>query len=389
MIPFCKFRNSDRSVATCNTNVFPYGPMNNPISDNDANRLNCSDEFVLQDMPLLPITSPETIEACRSLQVTECDVFVCSYPKSGTTWTQNLVVRLLAAHVGMTLPDDWHLSHTAPFYEVDQYWQPITPVAKSRSMERVAAKTPIRAPSPPPVDAPYSQQPTINDDGATTTYRVFNTHLRPHQLPPNAKCIYVMRDPLDVLVSFYHHLINMALEDGGYRGSSQEFAQDFLDGRILYGKWQDHVEAWLGQWKEDVACDTDASSSSESLWLHYQDMTTNLPYEATRVAHFLGVSEDRIPEVVAATLPQCSFDAMKAERWRYTPKSVSWNTDPRTDRPYDNFVRSGKVGEGMEFVQTAFTSELKARWKEDMDIAKRRWQTAGVRRTIIERYLKA
>jgi hypothetical protein len=48
-------------------------------------------------MPLLPITSPATIEKCKSLPLRPSDVFVCSYPKSGTTWTQHIVLSLILA----------------------------------------------------------------------------------------------------------------------------------------------------------------------------------------------------------------------------------------------------------------------------------------------------
>ena len=212
-------------------------------------------------MPLLPITSPQTVEACRTLSVTNEDIFICSYPKSGTTWTQNLVCRLLSSHVGMTFDDDWHLSHTAPFYEVDKYWN---------SEGRLPPKTPICG----------------NVRGTERSYRVFNTHLRPHQLPPSAKCVYVVRDPLDVLASFYHHLANMSEEDGGYVGTPGKFCSAFVDGSILYGKWQDHLEAWLGKAN---------SNRSSLLILNYEDMKGDLAKQTTRLARFLGIQEGSIP----------------------------------------------------------------------------------------------
>jgi hypothetical protein len=88
-------------------------------------------------------------------------------------------------------------------------------------------------------------------------------------------------------------------------------------------------------------------------------------------------------------VPQCTFDAMMSERWRYTPQSVAWKTDPTTGRPYDSFVRRGQVGEGAEFADTVLTPELKAQWMKDMEIAKRHWQNAGVNAKVVDRYLKA
>lgn len=307
----------------------------------------------LPEMPLLPITSAQTVEACRDIELLEGDVFVCSYPKSGTTWTQNLVCRLLVEHVGMELPEDWHLSHTAPFYEVDQYW---------RGRDRVPARTPIEG-----VDKESRNQ---------LSYRVFNTHLRPHQLPPNARCVYVIRDELDVLASFFYHLSNMAVADGGYEGTEAQFCSDFLAGTVLYGRWQDHLEAWLGTTNEN----------SNIILLHYEDMKNDLEGEATRLAQFLGVGTTRISDVVKSAIEHCTFASMKKERARYTPKSVDWKRDA-DGKPYDNFVRTGRVGDGNEFANKYFSDDLRHKRITDRDMSVARWRDATVDPVIIDRYL--
>lgn len=307
----------------------------------------------LPEMPLLPITSAQTVEACRDLELLEGDVFVCSYPKSGTTWTQNLVCRLLVENAGMELPEDWHLSHSAPFYEVDQYW---------KGKERIPPKTPIEG-----ID---------KESGRHLSYRVFNTHLRPHQLPQNARCVYVIRDELDVLASFFYHLVNMAVSDGGYEGSETQFCSDFLNGSVLYGRWQDHLEAWLGS----------TNKNENILLLHYEDMKNDLEGEAAKLAKFLGVDDSRISEVVKKAMEHCTFAAMKKERIRYTPKSVDWKRDA-DGKPYDNFVRTGRVGDGKEFANKYFSDALREKRNRDRETSIVRWRTANVDSAIIDRYL--
>jgi hypothetical protein len=334
----------------------------------------------LPEMPLLPITSPQTLLACRNLTVTDHhDIFVCSYPKSGTTWTQNLVVQLLASYVDMKsllspLPrDSWHLSHSAPFYEVDQYW--------TDDMIRIPAQTPIRG------TLSFSSSTSIPSHHERmqqhdATYRVYNTHLRPHQLPPNAKCIYIMRDAMDVMVSFYHHLVHMKEDDGGYTGTAPEFCHDFLDGKIPYGSWEDHMEAWLG-----LYCHSN-NNERNILLLHYHEMKQDLHQQAIRVAKFLNIPNADIDRVLATALPACTFDAMKEERWRYTPQSVSWKDDPQTRQPYDKFVRTGRVGDGIEFIQRVFTPVLYEKWATNQRRAQRRWHNAGIDPAFVDMYLK-
>jgi hypothetical protein len=258
----------------------------------------------------------------------------------------------------MELPDDWHLSHSAPFYEVNQYWKNEN---ENPAERRVQPKTPL----------------TNNHK----TIRVFNTHLRPHQLPTNAKCVYVVREPLDILVSFYYHLAHMAEADGGYTGTPHAFCAAFLAGTVLYGRWQDHMEAWLGK-NRNPHCNND-----RLLLLQYQDMKQNLDHEATKLARFLGVEEHRLATVVDAAVPHCTFSSMRVERWRYTPLSVEWNTDESTGKPYDDFVRTGRIGDGNDFLDAYFTEELKTQWQDDLKIARDRWLQAGVDPLIIKRYL--
>jgi hypothetical protein len=71
----------------------------------------------------LPITSSQTLRFCSARNVDDCElcnVFIASYPKSGTTWMQAIVYALLSNG-----NDDFeHISNFSPFYEIDPHWEP-------------------------------------------------------------------------------------------------------------------------------------------------------------------------------------------------------------------------------------------------------------------------
>ena len=166
----------------------------------------------LPPMPLLPITSTETLRCCANLELRDTDVFICSYPKSGTTWMQNIVVNLLTH--GESPAEGEHISAFAPFFEVDRTWN-----HRTGELSGIYAKASSN-------NKNLSEEPTREEVGFKDGRRVFNTHLRWDQMPRSnssgARYIYVVRDGKDVVTSFFHHLSNQA-DSGGFDGTFEDF----------------------------------------------------------------------------------------------------------------------------------------------------------------------
>ena len=134
--------------------------------------------------PLLPISPP--IATLSGLAVTERDVFVCSWPKSGTTWMQAIVAHLVA-------PDRsaWsHVSEVTPFYDAAASWDGAAPAAHLRAAFAARGR------------------------------RAWNTHVPWSLMPKGARYVYVVRDQRDALVSFWHHLRNQRGDAGTYEGAA-------------------------------------------------------------------------------------------------------------------------------------------------------------------------
>uniref|UniRef100_H9G4R1 Sulfotransferase n=1 Tax=Anolis carolinensis TaxID=28377 RepID=H9G4R1_ANOCA len=114
--------------------------------------------------------TPEYIDSLQDFEIRDSDVFIVSYPKSGTRWTQHILSMICyEGHRNGTEGTD--LFDRAPWLEYN-----------FRKMDYV------NRPSP----------------------RHFTTHMH-YQFVPRGlgngrtKVIYVARNPKDVLVSFYHY----------------------------------------------------------------------------------------------------------------------------------------------------------------------------------------
>ena len=149
----------------------------------------------------------------------------------------------------------------------------------------------------------------------------------------NNKYIYVMRSGTDVCYSFYHHLSNQDEASGG-TGSAfptfPHFAQQWLDGQLPYGKWTDHVCAWL---EEGVG--------EQVLVVTYEDLFVDLESQVQRIAKFIGL-EALSAVQLEELLPKLTFAGMRSKSTAFSPISVKWKD------PTFNFLRKGTVGDSKE-----------------------------------------
>src|SRR5918912_2778588 len=120
------------------------------------------------------------------------DIFIASYPRSGTTLLQMMLYQL-TTDGNM---DFRHISHIIPHFERFIY----------------GGKNIAALPCP----------------------RIFKTHLQ-YRWKPLGPCkfIYVARNGKDVAVSYYHFHVSHR----GFRGTFAQFLKLFLKGKILYGSW--------------------------------------------------------------------------------------------------------------------------------------------------------
>ncbi|MCP9264691.1 Sulfotransferase domain protein [Dirofilaria immitis] len=113
-----------------------------------------------------PVFKPEFVRSAKSMIPRDTDIFVCTYPKCGTTWIQHICSQLLTDNYGPKVGRE--LCITSPM------------------IERMGAKFADNLDSP----------------------RLLKTHFTWHNVPKNrnAKYILAVRNPKDCLTSWLPHI---------------------------------------------------------------------------------------------------------------------------------------------------------------------------------------
>lgn len=245
------------------------------------------------------------VYAGRRLDVFEDDVFLVSYPKSGNTWLRFLVANLLKKE-SVTFK-------TIPNYIPDIYGK--------TNAELMSYRRPRILKSHEYYDSRYK------------------------------RLILVVRDPRDVLISYYHYSKKTGRISSDC--SLEEFSYDFIGGRVdPYKDWCQHFLGWHSNKKEGI------------LVVRYEDLLSNSIFEVKRIADFLGVSDIENDELMTV-IERSSFKAMRenekkkeGENWSHLKGSSSVP-----------FVRSGVSGGWKdEGLAPDVVKRINEEWGEAMDI---------------------
>ncbi|HET6418149.1 MAG TPA: sulfotransferase domain-containing protein [Polyangiales bacterium] len=237
------------------------------------------------------------------LEIRPSDVFISSYPRSGTTLTQWILY--LLTHEEQ--PDPTHLTEVSPWFE------------RSLAIGELTAADLDRFPSP----------------------RIFKSHLPREWLPDGARYIYVERDGLDVLVSYFHFYCAYL----GFQGSLEDFHGLFIEGRLQYGSWFEHVAGWRAR-----------ASDPDVLVVRYEELLNDRKASIEGIVDFLGWTREE--RWVDRAVIESSFDAMKRRESVFdhaTALLLERGVSPRS------FLRSGQSGSGADALTQAQVLEIRER----------------------------
>lgn len=245
--------------------------------------------------------------AGRHLTVRDSDVFLVSFPRSGNTWVSFLMGNLVTRDEPVTF-ENLHL---------------FVPDIYSHHESHLLSLPPPRV---------------------LKSHEVFS--------PAYPRVIYVVRDPRDVVVSFFHYQRKFRQIDDAL--SLDDFTERFIDGRVgAFGSWGEHIGCWVGAREADP----------RFLLVRYEDLSADPAAQLRRIVGFMGVGADDAR--IAWAIDQSSRPNMQRLE-REAAQRMPYLKESRQDVL---FVRSATTGSWRTELDPAWGRRMTARWGRALAMA--------------------
>lgn len=231
------------------------------------------------------------------------DIFVVTYPKSGTTWVLAMLYQL-ATEGNMNFSN---INNIYPFFAesaADEEWAP-------------------------------------DDFNGMSSPRIFRTHHRYESFPKYpSRFIYVYRNGMDVAASFHHYARRHYLP-----GTFDQHFDSWLHGRGHTGPWASHVAGWFHN-----------RSKLNILYLKYEDMIADHEGTVRKIAAFcqFEVKAPDMPRILERT----SFEFMKKNERQFDPSCAHLS--------HAGFFREGKTGAGKVHLNSSQMEKLKKQYMKHL-----------------------
>uniref|UniRef100_A0A8C8S9J0 Sulfotransferase n=1 Tax=Pelusios castaneus TaxID=367368 RepID=A0A8C8S9J0_9SAUR len=289
-----------------------------PVSDLLPGTITQWELVDVQGVPL-PSSTADHWDQIWGFQARPDDVLICTYPKAGTTWIQEILDMIQQDR-------DTQKCSRAPIYQ----------------------RIPFLELCRPPL---YTY--CFKEAEAMSSPRILKIHLPIQLVPPSfweqdCKVIYVARNPKDTAVSYYYfQQMNHGLPDPG---NWDQYLETFLAGKVPWGSWFDHVRAW---W--------DARDKHRILYLFYEDIKKDPRGEIRKMGQFLGreLPESVLEEIVQHT----SFENMREN------PMANYSTVPSfiMDQAVSPFMRKGMVGDWTTHFTVAQSERFDDEWTRRLE----------------------
>lgn len=274
---------------------------------------------------VLPQRYREISEQVKTFKVRSDDVYLCSYPRTGSTWLSEIL---------------WLLSNNLDYEKAHSIVQQV----RSPTLELTSLFAEDKNKSDW-MDQLMGSTNSIDFIDRMQGRRLIKTHLPWHMLPEqmktnaDIKIVYTMRNPKDQAVSYYHycllaHQINCSFD---------EFIEVFLANKMVYGSSSQHMIDFYKR-----------RHQSNILLVKYEDMKRDLPSVIRLCADHLEINRTLTTDDIDKLCDYVKFEKMEKN------SSVNLETivfqDPVVQEQIDHetynkvkFIRKGQIGDWQNY----------------------------------------
>ncbi|XP_023227898.1 estrogen sulfotransferase-like [Centruroides sculpturatus] len=260
---------------------------------------------------ILPEFVIKNMKEIQKFEVRDDDIFVVAFPKTGTTWLQELVY-VIYNNVDLNKAATSSLEDRFPYLEF--IYPGISAVSKMSSPRFIKSHLPFS--------------------------------LLPQDIKEKSpKIFYIIRNPKDVAVSYYHFVSMLTMTD--YIGQFKDFFESFIEDKVPYGPlWRHYMEFW--EHRDD----------NNIFIISYEDLQRDMKGCIEKIATFLGksLSEDEINRIK----DHCCFINMSQNP---SVNYEHWENLGIRKKNSEKFMRKGKVGDWQNY----FTSDMNERMEKWID----------------------
>ncbi|XP_067683505.1 sulfotransferase 1B1-like [Haliotis asinina] len=271
-------------------------------------------QLVMKQGFVMPAGILHHITSMKDRTVRDDDIFVCTYPKSGTHWVWEILNMVVAGKA-----------------EYAKHWQ----------------------------NSAFYESRTEDDLDTLPSPRIIFTHLTPDLLPQdiwNRKChvVNVQRNPKDAVVSFFVQHTNQnwvdKSRDPAFVGSWDNYVDAHIKGNVPFDSVLEHSLRWNRFPKEhpDVPF----------LQVQFEDLKEDAVREVRRLAEFIKrpLSDDVYEQIADA----CSFSKLK-----YASENIKDQTfHNRWREGSSGYFRKGETGDWKNWFTVAQSERFDAVYQQ-------------------------
>ncbi|XP_061718255.1 sulfotransferase 1A1-like [Cydia pomonella] len=300
---------SNISVRATTTDKVKFRELD-PVSKELIMKLFIGDLALFGDGAYLkPRNYKDDIDDFKNVKVRPDDVWVATFPRSGTTLMQELVWLI---NNNFDYETAMKIELTERYYFLEHPRNHNSTVEKNQEYAR--------------------HMPTFDMMVNSPSRRFIKTHLPFSLLPGNlldtAKLVYVARDPRDVAVSYYHYKKIVKRE---YSGDFKTFWNMFTRDLVVHCPFLPHIkEAWAQRHNPNM------------LFMFYEELIKDLPAAVDRVAKFFDKDITNEQNKIL-----CEHLNIKNFR-KNTSVNPDWLNKGVEDLEKQGFVRKGVAGDWHE-----------------------------------------